>query len=232
MHLILLPGLDGSGDLFQPFISALPPQLIPKVVSYPTTIPQTYDDLVSVVNQALPRDTDFILLGESFGGPLALKVAGQSISNLRAVILCATFLSNPLPWSLKWVQLIPCSVLSSVVRCEIPTGLLRIFLAGSDAPQEILDLIYQSRKKLTSEVIVDRIQAVLKVDERNTLMRFPVPILYLKASHDLLVSPRWLDEMLRIRPNLQYAEVDSPHLLLQRKPEEAVLAITSFIESL
>jgi len=34
--LVLLPGLDGTGNLFTNFISALPPTLSTRIVPYPT----------------------------------------------------------------------------------------------------------------------------------------------------------------------------------------------------
>ena len=33
--LVLLPGMDGSGTLFEPFLRALPPDLPVKVLRYP-----------------------------------------------------------------------------------------------------------------------------------------------------------------------------------------------------
>ena len=35
--LVLLPGMDGTGDLFAPLLSALPPALRTIVVRYPAT---------------------------------------------------------------------------------------------------------------------------------------------------------------------------------------------------
>jgi pimeloyl-ACP methyl ester carboxylesterase len=130
MHIVLLPGIDGTGELFRPFTEALPPQFIPQVISYPTSGPQSYDDLVHVVNRALPPTKHFVLLGESFGGPLALKVASQSIPNLRAVVLCATFVLNPLPWSFAWVPFAPRSMFTFIVKRNIPSSVLRLFLTG------------------------------------------------------------------------------------------------------
>ena len=49
MRLVLLPGLDGTGELFHPFLKALPSRLTSQVVSYPTEQCLTYKELVPFV---------------------------------------------------------------------------------------------------------------------------------------------------------------------------------------
>jgi surfactin synthase thioesterase subunit len=89
MRLVLLPGLDGTGELFEPFLKALPSSLTSQVVSYPTEQYLTYKELVSLVQRVLPHKEPFVLLGESFGGPLSIEVAASSPPNLRADSLTA-----------------------------------------------------------------------------------------------------------------------------------------------
>jgi pimeloyl-ACP methyl ester carboxylesterase len=88
--LMLLPGLDGSGVLFRPLIRQLGLELQPVIVPYPPREVLGYDELLSLVLEALPRSSPFILLGESFSGPLALMAAATLPKGLRGVILCAS----------------------------------------------------------------------------------------------------------------------------------------------
>jgi surfactin synthase thioesterase subunit len=69
--LVLLPGLDGTGTMFAPFVAELPPWIEPVVLDYPAE-PLGYADLARRLATRLPEDRPFFLLGESFGGPLAL----------------------------------------------------------------------------------------------------------------------------------------------------------------
>jgi pimeloyl-[acyl-carrier protein] methyl ester esterase len=102
---VLLPGLDGTGELFQSFLKVLPSSLTPQVVSYPTEQYLTYKELASLVRSVLLPQEPFVLLGESFSGPLSIKVAALSPPNLRAIILWASFVSNPVPLSLAgWLR--------------------------------------------------------------------------------------------------------------------------------
>nr|WP_194151606.1 hypothetical protein [Pseudomonas caspiana] len=52
--LVLLPGMDGTGELFQPFVSALKHRCDTVVVTYPSDIPLSYEDLQAIARQALP----------------------------------------------------------------------------------------------------------------------------------------------------------------------------------
>ena len=134
MRLVLLQGLDGTGELFHPFLRVLPSRLTPQVVSYPTEQYLIYKELVSLVLDVLPRKEPFVLLGESFSGPLSIKVAALSPPNLRAVILCASFVSNLIPPSLTWVAWLPKPLLSLFGHLSVPDVLVRFFAAGVDSP--------------------------------------------------------------------------------------------------
>jgi pimeloyl-ACP methyl ester carboxylesterase len=97
MHLILLPGMDGTGRLFGPLLRILPPGLEAAVVAYPADRPCGYAELLPLVEAAVPDGGEFLILGESFSGPLASLLAARRPRRLRGVILCASFARSPLP---------------------------------------------------------------------------------------------------------------------------------------
>src|ERR1700749_187537 len=97
ISLILLPGLAGTGLLFQPLLAALPPNINPIVVRYPGDRDLTYEQLLPLALNAIPKTGPFLLLGESFSGPLATMIAAQPPTNLVGLILCATFVTRPWP---------------------------------------------------------------------------------------------------------------------------------------
>src|SRR4051812_12200514 len=78
-QLVLLPGLDGSGRLFQPLLAELPKWIEPVVVAYPPERAR-FDDLVPIARERLPHSGAFASLGESFSGPLALMLAPSTSS--------------------------------------------------------------------------------------------------------------------------------------------------------
>jgi pimeloyl-ACP methyl ester carboxylesterase len=91
MDLVLLPGMDGTARLFEPFVRALPAGWSAAPVRYPPDRPLGYHALLDQV--PVPAG-DFVLVAESFGGPLALKVAAKNPTGLKAVVLVATFVDD------------------------------------------------------------------------------------------------------------------------------------------
>jgi pimeloyl-ACP methyl ester carboxylesterase len=86
MRLVLLPGMDGTGELFAPLIKILPKDLLPLVVAYPPNEQWGYPELLDFIRHQLPEDEDFVVLGESFSGPLALMLASDPPAQMRALI--------------------------------------------------------------------------------------------------------------------------------------------------
>jgi pimeloyl-ACP methyl ester carboxylesterase len=95
--LVLLPGMDGTASLFSEFSTALGAEFEVIPVSYPSDVPLGYRELEQVARAALPEDKPFVLLGESFSGPIAIAIAASSPPGLLGLVLCCSFARNPLP---------------------------------------------------------------------------------------------------------------------------------------
>lgn len=102
--MILMPGFDGTGELFSPLIAALSPHHRPAVIRYRDE--RTFDDYVDTVNAALP-DRDAILIAESFSGPIALGLIARHPGKIRCAILCATFVESPFHTLTKLARFVP-----------------------------------------------------------------------------------------------------------------------------
>ena len=63
--LVLLPGMDGTGELFFPLTDALGADIPTKIVRYPD-LALDYREHEEFVRERLPRDGAFVVLGESF----------------------------------------------------------------------------------------------------------------------------------------------------------------------
>jgi len=92
---VVVPGMDGTGLMLAEFVEALGPKLPTTVLRYPTREALGYAELRARLQPELPRSGSFLLLGESFGGPLALSLAASQPSGLVGVVLCASFSQFP-----------------------------------------------------------------------------------------------------------------------------------------
>lgn len=226
LRLLLLPGLDGTGALFAPFVEALSADVAPEVVSYPADRALDYDALEALVAERLPAEGPYALLGESFSGPLALRLASRRPGGLVGVVLVATFVTNP-------VWLVP-SLARHLVgpwlfRRRAPQLVSRRYLVGARASAEWLERVAANVETVDPAVMAARVREVLAVDARALLQRCAAPLLYLGAAGDALVPPRVLRELRRLRPDLECVTVDAPHLVLQLAPEASARAIEGFL---
>ncbi|WP_437660778.1 alpha/beta fold hydrolase [Sorangium sp. So ce1182] len=226
LKLLLLPGLDGTGALFAPFLEALSADIAPEVVSYPADRALDYDALEALVAERLPADGPYALLGESFSGPLALRLASRRPGGLVGVVLVATFVTNPV-----WIvpSLARHLVGAWLFRRRPPAFVARRYLVGARASAEWLERFAANAETVDPAVMAARVREVLTVDARTLLQGCAAPLLYLGAAGDALVPPRVLRELCRLRPDLECATVEAPHLVLQLAPEASARAIEEFL---
>src|SRR4051794_17198322 len=89
--------MDGTGEFFAEFIAALPPGVEPMVVKYPPDRAMNYAELEELVRASLPVERPFVLLAESFSGPVAVAIAASKPAGLRGLVLVCSFVRSPLP---------------------------------------------------------------------------------------------------------------------------------------
>jgi isopenicillin N synthase-like dioxygenase len=224
--LVLLPGLDGTGKLFTDFVQALAPAIDSQVVAYPKDEPLGYQDLELLVRAALPRDRPFMVLGESFSGPIAIRIAAQPPAGLVGVILCGTFAKNPYPlfgWAGPVAAWFPVKSLPRWVRAPL--------MWGSMSPDRAPGQLARAMADVSEAVIRRRIAALLAVDESEALARIQVPTLVLQARGDLVVPRSATQWIMEIAHHAQLVEIDGPHLLLQTRPAECAAAAMEFVRA-
>jgi len=224
MRLVLLPGMDGTGVLFRPLVDALPPELEPIVVAYPADEALSYGELLPLVRRSLPADGDFIVLGESFSGPLALTVAAENPPGLAGVVLAGSFVANPIRSLPAWAGTLSRPWLFRLV----PTTLRRWNSLGLRVSQELRALFAEAQAPVRPAVWALRGREILAVDARPALKVCPVPVLYLAGRQDRIVRAHNLELIRRLRPDIQVVALDAPHLLLQTAPSAAAAAISAF----
>lgn len=223
---VLLPGMDGSGALFEEFSSALAARTM--AISYPPDQPLGYDQLAEYVRARLPADEPFILLGESFSGPIALTLASTPLPGLRALVLVCTFAKCPVPGLLalagRLIGLLP--------FWRAPLSLVSTLLLGRFANSTLQARLSAAIERVSPVVWSCRLRAVLTADATQALAKVRVPILYLRASEDRVVFPSASEVVLRRSSVARMVEIEGPHFLLQAKPKETAAEIRAFAEEL
>jgi pimeloyl-[acyl-carrier protein] methyl ester esterase len=226
-HLVLLPGLDGTGELFADFIAALPQPLIASTVAYPNDRFLSYADLHPFIRAGVPQSEPYVLLAESFSTPLAVAYAATNPSNLAALVMCAGFVCNP---TANWSRVVKAVARPWLFKLRPPRFVLECLLIGEKAPAALIQKLRRVLRNVRPEVLSGRLLEALDSDARDDLARTILPLMYLEATQDKLLPAYCGDEVLRIRPDTVRERILGPHLLLQREPQKAATAIAAFIE--
>jgi pimeloyl-ACP methyl ester carboxylesterase len=223
---ILLPGFDGTGRLFESFVEALPPQLKASVMAYPVDVPQTYSDLAMRVRSTLPRDRPFVIVAESFSGPIAIRVAAMKPNGLVALVLVGTFIRSPVRFVPAWMRPLLGGYLFRILP---PAWLIRWLVAGPDASAALISEAHAAWRLVKPGALASRLQDVLSVNVVDDFRQVTVPMLYLRGTQDRLLAAATVQELQRLHPDLEVVSIASPHFILQRRPVEAAAAISGFL---
>lgn len=223
--LVLLPGFDGTGWLFSPLHKKLSDSVNTIVLSYPNDKPMTYSELCHSLKDELP-DTPFVLLGESFGGPLAMLLSQRAGKNLKGIILCATFVKNP---QVLLTKLVRPFLKPKHLRKETPSWYIKTILTSGLSDTTLIHNIQTATRALTPEVYFARLKEIAGVDVTDVLENCELPILYLRPSKDRLVYESSMRLIKKIGKNVTIQSFDAPHMLLQTKPEQTAQSIKRFL---
>ena len=223
LTLVMLPGMDGPGELFAPLIARFGHAVHCIVVRYPDA-PLDYQELIAHARRSLPASGDFFLLGESFSGPVAIALAAEAPARLRGLILSATFVRNPLSWTSPLVPLVRVLPVTGAAA-SLMTGLI----LGAFSTPSLRATIAASLAQMSPPTIRARLRAIAAVDASFNLAAVSVPVLYLRAEQDLVVPQSACSLIERLRPETKILSFDAPHFLLQVAIDEGACALQQFM---
>ncbi len=223
MKLILLPGLDGNGALFERLVHCIGQQYECVVVRYPQRADWILSDYVEYATQHIGNDEQVILLGESFSGSVAVSLAVQLGERCKALILAASFCRSP-----RWLLRAGEFALPLIPFRHMPLAIMQTLLFGTASPtlRKNFEQVWLS---LPQSVIVSRLQLLADLDCTESLRSVAAPVLYLQAQQDLLVPTAIGQELRRYCPQMTLQPLPGPHGILQRYPEESWTIISSWL---
>ncbi|HEX2675160.1 MAG TPA: alpha/beta fold hydrolase [Polyangiales bacterium] len=222
--LVLLPGLDGTGDLFTPLRAVAEPAFELRVLRYDHAQDQSYARLASELKRELPTERPFVLIAESFAGPLAIRLAAERGREVEAVVFVNSFVRAP-------VTLAQRVLLASLGRAisHPPAWAVRRYMLGDDAPLALVQSVQDALQRVPAPVLRARLATLASCDESESYLRCMAPMFYLRGMRDRLLDPAALALVEYLRPGLVVESLDGPHLLLQRNPEAAVAVLSEWL---
>ncbi len=222
--LVLMPGLDSTGKLFEPVIPLLRPQFDLVVVTYPDL--GSFNDYVDCALGQLPTTPGYSLVAESFSGPVAMAVMTQRMDQIGPSVLCAAFARSPLATMTQMANYIPSQVFSIGALGELCED---VYEVKDDDFSETQPLPLNVTSQLDGTLLKNKLTALSRIDVSALLPGISLPILQLHGTRDRIVSGHDADLIEEALPAVTRIDLDAPHLLLQTLPHRCAELITQHV---
>jgi pimeloyl-ACP methyl ester carboxylesterase len=225
-HVVLLPGLDGTGELLAPLCAELRSKVDPIQVRFPKNKPFVYKQLFPAIREVLPWGRPYSLMADSFSGHLALLFAEEQPQDIENIILCSSFVTHPEPptWWNKMVWKDP-------LKAPFSEETLKKYFLGEDCPPALVEEAKRVYGSIPPEILDFRWNMAVNTQTWPQLARCRKPILFLKGSHDRVADPATEQQIQLHNPGVEILSMNGPHCLLQRSPREAAAYIDAFVST-
>lgn len=228
MRLALLPGLDGTGFPFDPLVACLSGGPPPLIVRYPRSCAGSLSDYVDLAGDALSTGDQWVIVAESFSGPIAARLLAERPDlKINGVVFAASFLSSPRRPLLK---LLTCLPLRLVLGMQPPGWAIKAPCLGPGADRDTIAPLPKVLTTAGPDVLAARLR--LLADLPASTARITVPCLYIRPTADRLVPRSSMQEIARLTSNMMSREMAGPHFILQASPEHCAGVIKAFSVSL
>ncbi len=223
LTIVLLPGLDGTGTLYQQLGQQLAPDYELQVIAYPLDQQWGYPQLLDLSGHNYHKV--LICCWPSLFWPFGYLLAAEQPEHLKALVLCCTFGRNPLP-AIKGLA----GAVDKLPWNELVHHWTALWLQGRYASAELSALLEKALTMVPEQVIKHRAKQVLQVDVLPEFATLTLPLMYLQARQDRLIWAFNAKSLLQLQPETQLVRLDAPHFLLQAIPEQAAWQLKLFIQ--
>ena len=194
--LVLVPGMDGTGQLFYrqtPSLSESFRTATYALRSNALTMDTLVDDLGRVIDAVAPETRRAIVVGESFGGALAMSFALARPEQVSALVVLNSFPYFAPQFRLRLARyglaLLPWGPMPLIRRATA------FRLHSAHTHREEIRRFMELTATASRDGYINRLQLLMSYDIRDRLHELRPPVLFLAAEQDHLV------------PSIQQAEL-------------------------
>jgi pimeloyl-ACP methyl ester carboxylesterase len=143
-------------------------------------------------------------------------------------VLCATFARSPLATLTRMANYVPAQMFSIGALNEF---YLDVYQIDDEDSSETQPLPLNITEQLDGALLKHRISVLSRIDVSALLPNIEIPILYLHALKDRIVSEIDAQMMQEYLPDINRIDIDAPHLLLQTRPQKCAELILKHVQS-
>lgn len=186
--LVLVPGMDGTGQLFYRQIPSLSQSF--RTATYALrndarTMDVLVDDLGRVIDTVSPDTRRAVVVGESFGGALAMSFALARPDQVSALVVLNSFPHFAPRFRLRLARyglaLLPWGAMSFIRRATA------FRLHSAHTHREEIRRFMELTAAASRDGYLNRLQLLMSYDIRGRLHELRPPVLFLAAEQDHLV---------------------------------------------
>jgi len=222
MKVLLLPGLDGSGMLFDELIDNFPEHFNTQICRLDEIPCSSFIESAQHIAGTI-NDDEIVLIAESYSGRIAYELCRLFGKRVQHVIFIASFISKPSILA-YCANLLPLSTLTSN---RFTYWLLdKIGFSGQSQPL-LLDNVFRSLSRVNKSKLKQRLNNIarLKVPSERT----DTCCTYIRAKKDLLVNSNALSELREIFPHTTVITISGGHFIAQMAPVQCAKIIARSI---
>ena len=186
--LLYLPGMEGTGKLFYRQGPELESRF--KIVPVPcrSTVPFQYDDLVNDVLGVLNREgaQQATIVGESFGGTIAMQFALEHPSRVEQLVLVNTFSYYRPRIRLRLARMLLPLAFRGWGKAT-REFLYKMSLLSEMVPREDVSRLFECAFSHGYSATLARLQLIQRMDLRNRLQEIQTPVTIVASARDKVV---------------------------------------------
>lgn len=223
LRCILLPGMDGSGLLFEPLKKLLAPSANIQI------IPLSQSSDQSILNETKRIKTFFnsaptIIVAESYSGRIAYELAKDNSLNIVHIVFVASFVSRP-SFISKLAGKLP---LSPVKKQLIPNLFLHWLLFGRKVDKHTMDLFYASINSVDTTILKKRLHNIACLDSPTEPLA--IEATYIRPESDYLIGCRAITIIRQLLSDLKVITLPGGHFIAQSNPQGCHTVIIDLIK--
>ncbi|MDO6527214.1 alpha/beta hydrolase [Motilimonas sp. 1_MG-2023] len=213
MKVILLPGMDGTGLLFEPLAQQLSRRLDVEVVPLNDVSGDSYVELAQQIAKGIQGEK-IILVAESYSGRIAYELCHILGERIVKVIFVASFISRPSSIA-RLSVLVPASFIQSKF---MPDWLLNVSCFSGLGSQAQISLVNRAIDQAGSLKLKRRLSMMAVMDTPRD--HLAIQAVYIRPIQDRLVDASAVHVLAKVFTQLDIEKVAGGHFIALAQPEE------------
>ncbi|WP_016956658.1 alpha/beta fold hydrolase [Catenovulum agarivorans] len=222
MRVIFLPGMDGSGLMYEALLNLIDGKCSYQVIALEQSGNQNYAAQAQLIADSLGNEK-LVLFAESYSGYLAKLVTNIKPNNIVHIVFAASFITRPHPL----VKIAAAMPLNQILRLA-PQKILNHMCFANRAGANAFKLLASSLQTTSEAVLKERIRnmANLPMPDDN----IDIPCTYIQPSRDFLVSKRAVAKLTAHCSNIEIINLAGGHFIVQSNPVGCAEVLLTVIE--